>query len=407
MCLQSSGTGEGINLPSHSYYQFADLSMSGSGFLNPESESTSNMKKTYRLLPAKLLMATLALGAIQAHAATSMSDADILNLLKQRVDTDKKAVGLVVGIVDEKGSRVISYGYANLAERRPVDGDTLFEIGSITSAFTGVAMMDMAEKSEVRLKEPIETYLPDGVRIPYYEDRKITLSDLSSHRSGLPAVPGTPGTGTDNPYAGFTTNKAYEFLASYQMRYDVGSRYLYSSFGNGLLGQVLSQRAGTDYDTLIKNRVTTPLGMTATSVNLNADLQKRMATGYSSKAQFAVAPAWNFSAFEGAGGLHSSANDMLKFLAANMDQAKTPLNGTIRKLQMPFEIGNRLLLVWGGYNNKFDSAILGLEGKTGGYSSYIAFDKKAGKGVVILSNADVSVADIGNKIINTDFPLAQ
>ncbi|MFZ6775650.1 serine hydrolase domain-containing protein [Undibacterium sp. Ji83W] len=366
------------------------------------------MKKTYRLLPAKLLMATLALGAIQAHAATSMSDADILNILKQRIDTDKKGVGLVVGIVDEKGSRVISYGYANLAERRPVDADTLFEIGSVTSAFTGVAMMDMAEKNEIRLKDPLATYLPGSVKVPYYDDRKITLADLSSHRSGLPAIAAVPAnSGSDNPYAGFTANKAYEFLSNYDMKYDVGSRFVYSSFGNGLLGLALSQHAGTDYDTLIKNRVTTPLGMTATSVNLNADMQKRMATGYSSKAQFATAPAWNFTSFEGAGGLHSSANDMLKFLAANMDQTKTPVNGTMHKLQVPFESGNRLLFVWGGYNNKFDSSILGLEGKTGGYSSYIAFDKKAGKGVVILSNADVSVSDIGNKIINNEFPLAQ
>ncbi|MES2036381.1 MAG: serine hydrolase domain-containing protein [Pseudomonadota bacterium] len=366
------------------------------------------MKKTYRLLPAKLLMATLALGAVQAHAATSMSDADILNILKQRIDTDKKGVGLVVGIVDEKGSRVISYGYANLADRRPVDGDTLFEIGSVTSAFTGVAMMDMAEKKEIRLKDPIATYLPASVKVPYYDDRKITLADLSSHRSGLPAIATVPAnSGSDNPYAGFTANKAYEFLSGYDMKYDVGTRFVYSSFGNGLLGLALSQRAGTDYDTLIKNRVTTPLGMTATSVNLSADMQKRMATGYSSKTQFATAPAWNFTSFEGAGGLHSSANDMLKFLAANMEQAKTPLNGTMHKLQVPFETGNRLLFVWGGYNNKFDSSILGLEGKTGGYSSYIAFDKKAGKGVVILSNADVSVSDIGNKIINSEFPLAQ
>ncbi|MFZ6657096.1 serine hydrolase domain-containing protein [Undibacterium sp. TJN19] len=363
------------------------------------------MKNTYRLLPFKLLMATLAFGAFQAHAATSVSDADIMNIIKQRIDTDKKGVGMVVGIVDEKGSRVISYGYANLAERRPVDADTLFEIGSITSAFTGVAMMDMAEKGEIRFKEPITTYLPDGIRVPYYDDRKITLADLSSHRSGLPAAPGN--SGSDNPYTGFTAAKAYEFLSGYQLKYDVGSRYVYSSFGNGLLGLALSQRAGTDYDTLIKNRVSTPLGMTVTGVNLDAGLQKRLATGYSSKAQFATVPAWNFTSFEGAGGLHSSANDMLKFLAANMDQTKTPLNGTMRKLQMPFEPGNRLLLVWGGYNNKFDSSILGLEGKTGGYSSYIAFDKKAGRGVVILSNADVSVSDIGNKIINADFPLTQ
>jgi len=390
------------------FRQSADPCSSGSGFLNLESESKSKMKTTFRLLPAKLLMATLALGAFQAHAATSMSDTEILSVLKQRIDTEKKGVGIVVGIVDDKGSRVISYGYANLADRRPVDADTLFELGSITSVFTGVTMMDMAEKNEIRLKDPLAKYLPDTVNVPDSDDRKITLADLSAHRSGLPALPANlKQTGSDNPYAGFTTSKAYEFLSGYQLKYDVGSRYEYSNFGNGLLGHALSQRAGTDYDTLVKNRIATPLGMTATGVTLNADLQKRMATGYSSKAQFAAAPSWNFNSFEGAGGLRSSANDMLKFVAANMGQTNTSLKDTMRKLQEPSEPGNRLLLVWGGYNNKFGSSILAQEGKTGGYSSYVAFDKKAGKGVVILSNADISVSDIGNKIINSEFPLVQ
>lgn len=109
--------------------------------------------------------------------------------------------------------------------------------------------------------------------------------------------------------------------------------------------------------------------MTATRANLNADMQKRMATGYRGKVQFSSAPVWNFTSFEGAGGLCSSANDMLKFVAANMCKTTTPLNGTMHKLQFPFEPSNRLLLVWGGYNNKFDNSILGLEGKTGCYSS--------------------------------------
>lgn len=282
------------------------------------------MKKNFRLLPMKLLMATLALGVFQAHAATSMSDTEILSVLKQRIDTEKKGVGIVVGIVDEKGSRVISYGYANLADRRLVDADTLFDLGSITSVFTGVTMMDMAEKSEIRLKDPLQKYLPDTVNVPYSDDRKITLADLSAHRSGLPAWPANlkqaPG---ENLSAGFTPSKAYEFLSNYQLTHDVGSRYEYSNFGNGLLGHALSQRAGTDYDTLVKNRIATPLGMTATGVALNADLQKRMATGYNSKVQFAAAPSWNFNAFEGAGGLRSSANDMLKFVAANMGQTNT------------------------------------------------------------------------------------
>jgi len=380
----------------------------GSDFVNPESESKLKMKTALRLLPMKLLMATLALGAFQAHAATSMSDAEILNVLKQRIDTEKKGVGIVVGVVDDKGSRVISYGYANLADRRPVDADTLFELGSITSVFTGVTLMEMAEKSEIRLKDPLAKYLPDTVTVPSSDDRKITLADLSAHRSGLPALPANlKQVGNDNPYTGFTAGKAYEFLSGYQLKYDVGSRYEYSSFGSGLLAQVLSQRAGTDYETLVKNRIAAPLGMTATGVTLNADLQKRMATGYSSKAQFSAVPGWSFSSFEGAGGLRSSANDMLKFVAANMGQTNVPLKDTMRKLQEPFEPGNRLLLVWGGYNNKFGSSILAQEGKTGGYSSYMAFDKKAGKGVVILSNADISVSDIGNKIINSEFPLAQ
>lgn len=140
--------------------------------------------------PARaLLIFTLSCLALPAHAAPPLTDAEILALMKQRIDIDKKGVGMVVGVLDGKGSRIISHGYANLAQQRPVDGDSLFEIGSITKVFTGLALVDMAEKGEVSLQDPIAKYLPATVNVPRRGERQITLADLSVHRSGLPRVP--------------------------------------------------------------------------------------------------------------------------------------------------------------------------------------------------------------------------
>ena len=81
--------------------------------------------------------------------------AEIRSLLENRIDLGKKAVGIVVGTIDEKGRAVMGYGKLAKDRDEKPDGDTVFEIGSITKVFTSLILADMVERGEVKLDDPV------------------------------------------------------------------------------------------------------------------------------------------------------------------------------------------------------------------------------------------------------------
>jgi CubicO group peptidase (beta-lactamase class C family) len=117
------------------------------------------------------------------------ADAEIRRILIERIDTDKQSVGIVVGVIEPKGRRIIAYGALENNDKRPLNGDTVFEIGSVTKVFTSLALADMVQHGEVALDDPIAKYLPPDVRVPQRGGHTITLLDLSTQTSGLPRLP--------------------------------------------------------------------------------------------------------------------------------------------------------------------------------------------------------------------------
>src|SRR5690606_33087648 len=94
--------------------------------------------------------------------------------------------GIVVGVLEPQGRRIVAGGPEG---DEPFDGDTLFEIGSISKVFTALLLADMANKGEVSLDDPAAKYLPAGATMPERGGKQITLADLSTHMSGLPRLP--------------------------------------------------------------------------------------------------------------------------------------------------------------------------------------------------------------------------
>ena len=88
---------------------------------------------------------------------------EIREILVRRVDHQKQAVGIVVGIIDANGRRVVAYGHPANADSRVVDGDTIFEIGSVSKVFTSLLLADMVTRNEVALDDPAAKYLPGDV----------------------------------------------------------------------------------------------------------------------------------------------------------------------------------------------------------------------------------------------------
>src|SRR5215471_10360530 len=194
-----------------------------------------------------------------AGAKALASDAEILGIIKQRVD-EKRAAGIVIGVIDADGrSRIVAYGDPGPGQPA-LDGNSVFEIGSISKVFTSTVLAQLVQEGKVRLDDPAQKYLPAGVQLPTRGDKVITLGTLAEQNSGLPRMPGNfKPADQANPYADYTVQQMYDFLSGYQLTRDPGEQFEYSNLGVGLLGHVLSRATGQSYEDMDRQRVWAPL----------------------------------------------------------------------------------------------------------------------------------------------------
>jgi CubicO group peptidase (beta-lactamase class C family) len=361
----------------------------------------------------KLPLIAIALTLVLANSRglAQPADAEIRKILVDRIDVQKQAVGIVVGVLTPQGRRIVAYGNMAADNKRPLGGDTVFEIGSITKVFTSLALMDMVQRGEVTLDDPVSKHLPAGVKVPERGGKKITLRDLSTQTSALPRMPNNfrpkdPG----NPYADYSVEQLFEFLSGLQLTRDIGEKYEYSNLGVGLLGQALSRRAGTDYETMIRARVLKPLGMKDTAISLSPELKARLTSGHNQGLR--PVPNWDLPTLAGAGALRSTANDMLTFLAANLSLVKTPLaEAMAAQISTRRPTGAPNLEIAYGWHvfTAHDKVIYWHNGGTGGYRTFAGYDPKARLGVVAMSNTSTpaGVDDIGRHLLDPEFPLVQ
>jgi CubicO group peptidase (beta-lactamase class C family) len=363
-----------------------------------------------RSLVAVALILAVALSVrAQTAVGAAPSDDRIREIITTRIDTHRQSVGIVVGIVDSTGARVVSHGALAKGDTRKLDGGTLFEIGSVTKVFTALLLAEAVARGEVSLADPVAKYLPNTVRVPERNGRVITVQDLSTHMSGLPRLPTnlTPKDAND-PYADYTVAQMYAFLSDYSLPRDIGSQFEYSNFGAGLLGHALSLRAGTTYETLVRTRILEPLGMTSTTITLSPSAKTNMAIGHNA----ALEPVanWELSTLAGAGALRSNANDMLKFIRAVLGQAPSPLAPAMAAMMKErrsagaptMEIGLGWMVL-----KALGPDLIWHNGGTGGYRSFLGYNPATGVGVVVLSNTSTpaGVDDIGFHLLDGRSPL--
>jgi D-alanyl-D-alanine-carboxypeptidase/D-alanyl-D-alanine-endopeptidase len=348
--------------------------------------------------------------ALCAGLGVSPSDSDIRQILADRIDKQKQSVGIVVGVIDAKGRRIVAYGSLEKGDKRPLDGDTLFEIGSITKVFTSLLLADMAQRGEVRLDDPIAKYLPASAKVPERGGRQISLVDLATHTSGLPRMPANfRPKDPANPYADYTEEQLYSFLSSHELIRDIGLKFEYSNLGFGLLGLGLAHHAGTDYETLVETRICEPLGMKSTRITLSPDMERRLAAGHS--ADLVTVSGWDIPTLAGAGALRSSANDLLIFLAATMGYTHTTLAPAMKAmLSITRPTGQPFVDTGLGWtvDTRGGNKIISKNGGTGGYRTFIGYAPRSGVGIVALSNSETAagVDDVGLHLLDARYPLS-
>ncbi len=179
--------------------------------------------------------------------------------------------------------RYYSFGNISKDNNIPVNGSTLFDIGSITKTFTTLLLADMVKQGIFNLNDRIEKYLPSNVKVPQFNGHKITLENLASHTSGLPEWPSNIWlnniVGNINP--NYTETQLYQALSNTTLTREPGSQFQYSSFGLGLLGHLLSVKTSVPYEQLIKDKILDVLGMNDTKITLSPyDIKYRFAVGH-------------------------------------------------------------------------------------------------------------------------------
>jgi len=294
------------------------------------------------------------------------------------------APAIVVACVE--GDAVHVYGYGQLSRENPIapDGDTVFEIGSISKVFTGLLLAEMCQRGEVSLETPLAELLPAGVTPPATK-QPMTLIHLATHRSGLPRLPGNLSPmNWEDPYADYTVEQLYGYVSGCRPEREPGDAYEYSNLGMGLLGHVLALRANQSYEQLLIERICRPLGMGATRCTPDEQMLRRLAPGHDG-AGWRIG-SWQIPVLAGAGAIRSTANDLAEFVMANLAGGDSPLEPAIRAAQAPQQRVGGGMDIGLGWHIFRENGVLVHDGGTGGYSSLLALHPEKRIGVVVLAN---------------------
>lgn len=344
------------------------------------------------------------LAASDSACAAPAAGDSLREFLRFQLGPGAKLAGRVAVVVQAGRARTVGFGSSG-AHGVAMNRGTVFEIGSITKVLTALLLADMAARGEVAFGDPVAQYLPPWVRL-HERGRAITLLDLAAYQSGLPNNPGSniqAWLGTGKPFADYTTGKLYAFLADCVPAYEPGTHYEYANLGYALLGIALARRAGKSYEELLRQRICRPLHLKHTRVALTAGMRRHLAQGHDPE-HLKPAPLWDLPELAGMGGVRSTAADLTVILKSAMGFRRTPLHAAWDRL-----LENRRPTGAAGTDAAFGWFISSSQGEeivwksglTGGYSSFMGFSMRSGRGAILLSNGGYTEA--GFRLINPDF----
>ena len=319
-------------------------------------------------------MLDAAIAAIDAHIASLQADGSIPGLVLAVTDRD--------GILADR-----QYGFIEVATRRPVEPETLFEIGSIGKTFAAIVVMQLVEEGKLRLDDPVVRHLP-WFKVPRTGDR-ITIRHLLSHTAGITAgVDGTP-------------EPVFQVwrLRDLPPGSAPGRRFHYSNVGFKAIGLMIAAIEGAPYPDVVRRRVLEPLGMTASEPAITNDIRSRLAIGYEPVRDDApwtegdpLLPAIWLETDTADGAIASTAADMAKFTRMLLNEGRGP-NGPLisaasfAEMTTPVPAKGAHGYALGIYGRGLDGgAMLGHTGGMVGYIAGLWCEPASGIGAVVLQS---------------------
>ncbi|SMP75959.1 CubicO group peptidase, beta-lactamase class C family [Neorhodopirellula lusitana] len=347
-----------------------------------------------RVFQLPLGLVGLVVAAVQISAAGQTASAQSLNdrivakiasplIVNQVVD------GLSIGYIDGNESGTVHLGVSSDAGKQP-DDTTIYELGSISKVFTGLMLADAAVRGELALDAPAVIDNAAGIRLPTLDGRSIQWVDLSTHRSGLPRLPANMElTSLKDPYRLYDSKKAASALASLQLDRKPGQAQEYSNFGVSVLGYLIAQNANMSYQELLRQRIAQPLGMNDCAVEMSAEQEERFTTPH--KQVGSPTSAWTFADMPGAGGVHASLSDMMRFANAQLRPPTGPLGEAIELAWKQHSAADASGSATGlGWMIHGDGETRWHNGGTGGSRTAIFINRRINSAVIVLCNTSVS-----------------
>jgi D-alanyl-D-alanine-carboxypeptidase/D-alanyl-D-alanine-endopeptidase len=251
--------------------------------------------------------------------------------------------------------------------------DARFEIGSITKTMTGTLLATLVDDGIVALRDEVGRWLDAG---PHGD---ITIGELATHTSGLPRLSPSHIPGAPDPYALLTAEVAEQELRRVPPRGSAVADHDYSNFGYQLLGLVLERADQRPLPDLLAERVFEPLGMESTGVPGQGG-----GVELPGHARGVPVARWTHHLW-GAGGVESTATDILRYLTANLRPPDSRVGAAIQMAQQPLVHLDPMRSVGLGWSLG-PLGYLGHDGGTSGFRSMLGIRRDAARAAAVLVN---------------------
>ena len=183
-------------------------------------------------------------------------------------------------VLVSEGGKVIyenGVGWANIEWEIPNTPDTKHRIGSVTKQFTSALVLQLVEEGEIELDAPISTYLPG---YPEPQGSEVTVHHLLNHTSGIPSYTGLPEFGDEMMRDSYTPDELIEVVWDLPLEFEPGSDWAYNNSGYFILGRIIENVTGEEYDDVLRERLLEPLGLDDSGYDHYEEIQPHEAAGY-------------------------------------------------------------------------------------------------------------------------------
>lgn len=334
----------------------------------------------------RLAVFALLLLAGQALAAGRTDLRARLDALVDPLVRDRWVAGVSIAVIRPEGTTFAGYGSTAGASPHVPGPRTVFGLASVSKTFSAALLAEAAADGLVKLDDPVARHLPAGPTVP----ETLTLAHLATQHSGLASDPSTDfDPYAADPYRGWTTERMRVDIARTSLLAAPGETYTYSNMGISLMTAAVEHRRGASFAELLEKRLAAPLGLTATRVGLPESGD--VATPCDDELK--PVAFWSPSAAAPAGGVASNAEDLARWIRAQIDPPSGRLGDALRATHVPRKAVAEGLAVGLAWHVNTGPGVVWHNGRLQGVTSYIGFSKESGVGVVLLVNTGTFLTD--------------